>query len=119
MEEWLGLGRPTSQRAMPWLVANILLGGLFLVGQAIAWRQLTLEHVLFSSSQSSHFFYLITYTHAAHLFLGIAALIASLTALYTSRLLETRQIVVDCTAWYWHAMGLLWIFLFLLLAFFQ
>ena len=75
--------------------------------------------LFFSSNPSSHFFYLITYTHAAHLFLGIGALVISLSSLYASRLLETRQIIVDCSAWYWHAMGLFWIFLFVLLAFFQ
>ena len=30
-----------------------------------------------------------------------------------------RQILVDGVAWYWHAMGILWLFLFALLAFFQ
>jgi cytochrome c oxidase subunit 3 len=64
-------------------------------------------------------FYLITYTHAFHLFLGIGALGASLIALYVSRQLETRQILVDCTGWYWHTMGIFWVFLFVLLAFFQ
>jgi cytochrome c oxidase subunit 3 len=27
--------------------------------------------------------------------------------------------VVDCTAWYWHTMGIFWIFLFVLLTCFQ
>lgn len=119
MDEWLGLGKPLTRRVLPWLIATTVLGFLFLAGQWVAWRQLAIQHVFFSSNPSSHFFYLITYTHAAHLFLGIGALLASLSALYTSRLLETRQIIVDCTAWYWHTMGLFWIFLFVLLAFFQ
>jgi cytochrome c oxidase subunit 3 len=108
-----------ARRAFPWLAATTVLGLLFLAGQAEAWRQLSLQHVFFASNPSSHFFYLITYTHAIHLFLGIGALGASLITLYLSRQLETRQILVDCTAWYWHAMGVFWIFLFALLAFFQ
>jgi cytochrome c oxidase subunit 3 len=119
MDEWLGLGKPITRRALPWLSATIALGLLFLVGQWIAWRQLAIQHIIFSSSQSSHFFYLITGVHAVHLFLGIAVLIAAFTGLYVSRQLETRQILVDGAAWYWHAMGLLWLFLFILLAFFQ
>jgi cytochrome c oxidase subunit 3 len=119
MDEWLGLGRPLTRRALPWLGATTVLGLLFLLGQAEAWRQLGIQHVFFASNPSSHFFYLITYTHAFHLFLGIGALGASLIALYVSRQLETRQILVDCTAWYWHTMGLFWVFLFALLAFFQ
>jgi cytochrome c oxidase subunit III len=119
MEEWLGIGRPTSRRAIPWLIATIFLVGLFLAGQAVAWHQLSLERVLFATSQSNHFFYLITYTHAIHLFLGIGLLLGALYSLYVSRQMENRQIFVDCAAWYWHCMGLFWIFLFALLAFFQ
>jgi cytochrome c oxidase subunit III len=119
MDEWLGIGKPITRRALPWLSATTVLGLLFLAGQSIAWHQLAVERVFFQSNPSSHFFYLITYTHAIHLFLGIGALVASLIGLYASRLLESRQILVDCTAWYWHAMGLFWLFLFVLLAFFQ
>jgi cytochrome c oxidase subunit 3 len=119
MDEWLGLGKPITRRAIPWLSGTIVLGLLFLTGQYIAWRELAAQHVFFRTNQSSHFFYLITGVHAVHLFLGIAALIAAFTGLYVSRQLETRQILVDGAAWYWHAMGLLWLFLFMLLAFFQ
>ena len=119
MDEWFGLGRPTSRRAMPYVLATLALGLLFLAGQALAWKQLAIQHVFFASNPSSHFFYLITYTHAIHLFLGIGALMIALYALFFSRQLETRQILVDCSAWYWHGMGVLWGFLFVLLAFCQ
>jgi cytochrome c oxidase subunit 3 len=29
--------------------------------------------------------------------------------------LQSRQIATDITAWYWHAMGVLWIYIFALL----
>lgn len=119
MEEWIGLGKPISRRASMWLVATLVLGMMFLSGQWVAWQQLSAQHVFFSSNASSHFFYLITVTHAVHLFLGLAALIAALTVLRTSRRFASRQIFVDTTVWYWHAMGGLWIFLFILLEFFQ
>lgn len=119
MEEWLGIGRPTSERAMPWLVTTIFLGIVFLAGQTVAWKQLAMQHVLFASNQSSHFFYLITYTHAIHLFLGLGGLLAALVGIYTLRQMEGRQILVDSAAWYWHCMGVFWVFLFVLLAFFQ
>jgi cytochrome c oxidase subunit III len=119
MDEWLGLGKPITRRALPWVCATVVLGLMFLAGQWMAWRQLALQHVFFGSNPSSHFFFLITYTHAIHLFLGVGALVSALVGLYASRQLEARQILVDCTAWYWHAMGLFWIFLFALLAFFQ
>ncbi|HZZ38161.1 MAG TPA: cytochrome c oxidase subunit 3 [Acidobacteriaceae bacterium] len=119
MEEWLGLGRPAVRRAAPWLIATIVLGLLFLAGQWIAWEQLSREGFFFSSNPNSHFFYLVTGTHAFHLIVGIGALLFALVAMFRFRKVELRQIAVDCTAWYWHAMGLFWIFLFALIVFFQ
>ena len=119
MEEWLGLGRPTIRRAAPWLAATALLGALFLGGQWIAWKQLVAQGVFFASNPSSHFFYLITGTHGLHLLLGVAGLAGAMPALIFLRRVELRQVVVDCTAWYWHTMGVFWIFLFGMLVFCQ
>lgn len=119
MEEWLGLGRPTVRRAAPWLIATAALGSLFLVGQWIAWKQLVSEGFFFASNPSSHFFYLITGTHGIHLLLGVIALATCMVAIFFLRRVEMRQAVVDCTAWYWHTMGIFWFFLFGLLVFCQ
>ena len=119
MEEWLGLGRPAVRRAAPWLIATILLGGLFLAGQWIAWQQLAQQQLFFATDPNSHFFYLVTGTHAVHLFLGLGALVFALVAMFRFKRVELRQIAVDCTAWYWHAMTLFWLFLFVLIAYFQ
>jgi cytochrome c oxidase subunit 3 len=119
MDEWFGIGRPISKRATLWLTLTLLLGVVFLAGQWVAWDQLAAQHVFFRSNPSSHFFYLVTITHTVHLFLGILALIVALAVLQFSRSLITRQVLVDTTVWYWHAMGGLWVFLFLLLEFGQ
>ncbi len=120
MEEWFGLGKPTSRRAFPWLIATLLLGGLFLAGQTIGWHQLAQQGISFKLSGSSgRSFYIITYAHAAHLCLGIGGLVAALLGLRLFKTVEDRQILVDCAAWYWHSMGALWLGLFTLLFFFQ
>ncbi len=119
IEEWLGLGRPAARRALPWLLGTLGLGALFLAGQWIAWGQLQAERVYFSTNPNSYFFYIITGSHALHLVIGLAALVAAVVGLYRLRRVQLRQILVDCAAWYWHTMGLLWIFLFALLVWFQ
>ena len=43
LEEWLGLGRPALRRTLPWVGATLALGVLFLTGQFIAWKQLTID----------------------------------------------------------------------------
>ena len=119
MDEWLGLGKPISRRAMPWVAATVVLGCLFVTGQVVAWNQLGTERVHFNTSPSSHSFYLITGIHGLHLVLGVALLVGALLGLFLSRTIENRQIAVDLAAWYWHSMGILWIGLFALLVCFQ
>lgn len=120
MDEWLGLGKPTSRAAMPWLATTIVLGSLFVAGQVVAWRQLALQRVsLENAGQSAKSFFLITGAHGFHLIVGILALIAAFVGLFVSKQIEKRQILVDLSAWYWHSMGALWVILFALLAFGQ
>jgi len=118
MEEWFGLGKPTSRRALPWLLATLVLGSLFLGGQVLAWRQLMLQGLTFQASgNGGHSFYILTCAHAIHLIAGILSLVAAVVGLVVFRSVEDRQILVDCTAWYWHAMTALWLCLFTLLLF--
>jgi cytochrome c oxidase subunit 3 len=121
MEEWLGLGKPALTRTRPWVLATLVLGILFLVGQGIAWNQLTTEGFTFDrwATPASYFFYLITGLHAAHLALGVLALLVCLCTLGLFRRVHYRQIAVDATAWFWHAMGLAWFLLFAVLTFGQ
>jgi cytochrome c oxidase subunit 3 len=121
MEEWLGLGRPALNRTRPWVLATLVLGALFLVGQGIAWHQLTTEGFAFDrwATPASYFFYVITGLHAAHLALGVVVLFICLCTLGMIRRVHYRQIAVDATAWFWHAMGLAWFLLFAVLTFGQ
>ena len=118
LEEWLGLGRPALQRTLPWVAATLLFGGLFLNGQAMAWRQLAAQGFSLGhgATPASYFFYVLTGLHAVHLAIGMGALAICLCALGRFKRVEDRQIAVDLTAWYWHVMGLTWLFLLAVLA---
>jgi cytochrome c oxidase subunit 3 len=113
LEEWLGLGRPALHRTLPWVGATLALGVLFLAGQWMAWGQLTAQGFAFDrwSTPASYFFYVITGLHAAHLILGLGALLLCLSAMGLLKRVELRQIAVDATAWYWHAMSMAWMLL--------
>jgi len=121
LEEWLGLGTPALRRTLPWIGATLALGLMFLAGQVIAWRQLTAQGFAFNrwATPASYFFYLITGLHAAHLALGVLALVSCLVALSHFKRVESRQIAVDATAWFWHTMTLAWLILFAVLLFGQ
>ena len=109
--------RVSHNRSLPWLWATIALGLLFLGGQYMAWEQLRLSHVDIATNISVSFFFILTGVHAVHLMGGILALLyAGLTSVL-HRPPETRRIVTDVTAWYWHFMGVLWVYVFGLLYF--
>ena len=60
---------------------------------------------------------MLTGAHAIHLAGGLLVLLWACIASSMRRRFESRQIVVEVTGWYWHFMGVLWIFIFLLLHF--
>ena len=117
LEEWLGMGKPAMRRTLPWIGATLALGSLFVVGQFMAWKQLTAQGFAFDrwSTPASYFFYIVTGLHAGHLVLGVLALLLCLTGLALFKRVESRQIVVDITGWYWHTLGAAWILLFAVL----
>ena len=101
-----------DQIRMPWLGMTVVLGLAFLFGQWTAWKQLAANGFYVSTTPSSSFIYLLTGAHAAHLLGGVVALLIASVAALLHRSLKTRSIVVDVTAWYWHFMALLWIYIF-------
>jgi len=91
------------------------LGVAFLVGQILAWQQLAAAGVFLASNPSNSFFYLLTGMHGLHLLGGIVAL---LYVGFGSRPEATRLqagTAIQVTGIYWHFMGALWVYLFLLL----
>jgi cytochrome c oxidase subunit 3 len=108
---------PTSKIRAPWLAVTLVLGFAFLFGQWGAWQQLAANGFYVATTPSSSFVYLLTGAHAAHLLGGVLALIVAGIASLLHRSLKTRSIVVDVTAWYWHFMAVLWIYIFCLMKF--
>jgi cytochrome c oxidase subunit 3 len=102
---------------VPWLSLTLVLGLAFLLGQWMAWRQLAANGFYVATTPSSSFVYLLTGTHAIHLMGGVLALFIAGIASLLRRSVATRSIVVDVTAWYWHFMAGLWIYILCLLEF--
>ena len=109
--------RVDVRHALPWLWTTILLGMSFLAGQLYAWHVLEVSNVHFATNASSSFFFILTGVHAVHLLGGILALLYAGFSAWLHKPPETRRIVIDVTAWYWHFMGGLWIYIFGLLYF--
>ncbi len=109
--------RVDDNHAIPWLWTTIVLGLTFVAGQVYAWHVLERSNVTFASNASSSFFFILTGVHAVHLLGGVLALLYAGITSWLHKPPETRRIIVDVTAWYWHFMGLLWLYIFGLLYF--
>ncbi len=106
-----------KESRVPWLGVTVVLGFGFLIGQWMAWGELHNRGFYVNTNPSSSFAFLLTITHAVHLAGGIVALLWAATTTLRRKPLEAQRIVVDITAWYWHFMALLWIYVFTLLRF--
>ena len=106
-----------EERDFPWLGITVLLGLSFLAGQWLAWIELHNRGFFVDTNPSSSFAFLLTIAHAIHLGGGMIALLWAATASLLKKPIESRRIVVDISAWYWHFMAVLWLYIFALLGF--
>ncbi len=95
----------------------MVLGVGFLAGQWVAWRELEARGFYLATSASSSFVYLLTAVHGIHLLGGLLVMSYAQATAWLHKRVEERRIVIDVTAWYWHFMALLWIYVFGLLWF--
>ncbi|HEY1678094.1 MAG TPA: cytochrome c oxidase subunit 3 [Candidatus Sulfotelmatobacter sp.] len=106
-----------DKKKFPWLGCTLLLGVGFFIGQWMAWSQLHHRGFYVDTNPSSSFVFVLTIGHALHLAGGMIALLWAASASLLHKPAESRRITVDVTAWYWHFMAALWIYIFLLLRF--
>ena len=95
-----------------WLYVTAFLGVVFVVGQYVACLQLRSEGLYLAPNPNSSFFYLLTAIHALHVLGGLAGLSYVLRKLHRVVL---RRSTLDSFAYYWHFMGILWVYLLVLL----
>ena len=101
-----------DERGFPWLGSTVVLGLGFLLGQFLVYRVLQQQHAFVNKNPSNSFTYLLLGTHALHLAGGVIALAYAAATTLLHRPIESRRIVIDVAAWYWHFMGFLWVYIF-------
>lgn len=105
-----------SRRSIPmlWLNATMLLGLVFVVGQYFAWLQLRSQGLYLPTNPNSSFFYVLTGVHAIHVLGGLGGLTRVMLK-FRSTTYSLRRSAMDATSYYWHFMGVLWIYLLFIL----
>ena len=104
----------TRSFPMLWLNATMLLGLVFVVGQYFAWLKLRSEGLYLPTNPNSSFFYVLTGVHVIHVLGGLGGL-SRVILKFRSATNPLRRSTLDATSYYWHFMGLLWIYLLFIL----
>jgi cytochrome c oxidase subunit 3 len=108
------MGGPRTGDLSParWLYVTAGLGVVFVIGQYVAWLQLRSQGLYLATNPNSSFFYLLTAIHGLHVLGGLYGLTYVIRKLNR---LTLRRTTLDSFSYYWHFMGILWVYLLLLL----
>jgi cytochrome c oxidase subunit III len=96
------------------LSTTLFLGLLFVGGQIVAWSQLRAKGIYLASNPNSSFFYVLTVIHALHVLCGLAGQIRVIVIL-RQPIFSLRRSTIDATSYYWHFMGVLWLYVLLVI----
>ena len=107
-----------NQRQAALLPGMLVTGGLttvFVLGQLLAWRQLTASGQTLTVNPSNGFFYFLTGAHALHMLGGMYVWTRATLRLVTGKQVDTVRQSIELCAVYWHYLLLVWLVLFGLL----
>jgi cytochrome c oxidase subunit 3 len=88
----------------------------FLIGQLMAWRQLTADGYFLTSNPANSFFYLITGMHGLHILGGLVGLGRTTMGAWKGARPERLRLGVELCAMYWHFLLFVWLAVFAVLA---
>jgi cytochrome c oxidase subunit 3 len=100
---------------MDGVIIGLLAGGasaiMFLVGQLLAWHQLSVAGYFVAANPANSFFYLITAVHGLHLTGGLVALGRTTAKVWHGAEMIQVRLSVELCAIYWHFLLLVWLVL--------
>lgn len=93
----------------------ILLGTIFIAGQAYEWLTLLDEGLTAKSGVYGSTFYILTGFHGAHVIAGLAMLWVVLVRALWGDFTPRRHLFADAAMLYWHFVDVVWVLLFVII----
>lgn len=97
------------------VIYGLCVGGasvvIFLIGQLLAWRELSIGGYFLASNPANSFFYLMTAVHGLHLMGGLVALGRTTAKVWHGAPVIQVRLSVELCAIYWHFLLLVWLVL--------
>jgi cytochrome c oxidase subunit 3 len=97
------------------LLAALISAVVFLIGQMLAWWQLTTAGYVPIENPANAFFYLITAVHGLHVMGGLVVLGRTTARVWRGEVSSRLQLSVELCTMYWHFLLLVWLILLALL----
>ena len=112
---WLA-GRSLARKNRPgligWLVATVVLGGIFLVGQGQEYLHLLDENVTISRNLFGTTFFTLTGFHGLHVFAGLVAITILAVLAGLGDFKGPHSSAVETISLYWHFVDVVWVVIF-------
>ncbi|MDQ2739207.1 MAG: heme-copper oxidase subunit III [Actinomycetota bacterium] len=95
-----------------WYLLTLVMGAIFVLGQANEYRSLVAEGTTLSSSAYGTVFYLTTGFHGLHVIGGLLAFIILIGRTKLSKFTPAQATSAIVVSYYWHFVDIVWIGLF-------
>jgi heme/copper-type cytochrome/quinol oxidase subunit 3 len=99
-------------RVIIWLVATVVLGGVFLVGQGMEYLRLLDENITVSRNLFGTTFFTLTGFHGLHVFVGLIMLSILAGFAIAGDFKGPRSSAVETVSLYWHFVDVVWVVIF-------
>ena len=95
-----------------WLLATIVLGAVFLVGQGREYLHLYSQNITISRNIFGTSFFTLTGFHGLHVLLGLIMLAIMLGLAMSKRFVTRHGDALEVASYYWHFVDLVWVVIF-------
>ena len=100
------------------LLLTVIMGFGFSITQYIGWKSLVDNgYFLVGSSNASSYIYIFSGLHLAHFVFGLFFLIQSYLKMTLKFLSKETVLTFKIKNWFWHFLGILWVYLYCFLSF--
>jgi cytochrome c oxidase subunit I len=97
---------------LAWLAATLILGGVFLTGQAMEYVELFQKGLRAGTDLFSASFFMVTGLHGLHVFIGLIGLLIVLAMALAGDFKNGKTEAVKTIGLYWHFVDAVWIAVF-------
>ena len=103
-----------------WLLATLVLGVAFVLGQFVGFGQIIDAGYNFTGPTSNvtmSYIYLIALVHILHVIVGVICLLVVIYNHFKQKYTASHMLGLELAATFWHFIDILWVYLFLFLYF--